>query len=736
MDRRTFNKNMAGGAMWLASPSMRAAAAMTGQPSVGDTPVAEASRPKWPGQVYRRLLVDTHVPDWDPVLLSRFDARDYVDTIANADFQCLMQYAISCAGLCLWPTKIGTVHKGMNGRDYFGEVMSECKRRGLYRVAYFHVVWDNWGYQFRPQWRFRPAEGDEDVMKGRYGYTCINTPARDYYLALVRELVSNYDFEGIFNDMILWPGVCYCEFCTARFRKEQNAEAPRVVDWDDPLWRTFQASRQKWMREFAMEFTQTVKSVRPITVEHQYGTALSDWRTGVPLEMRDACDFVGGDFYGGAAQFSLVCKTFYSLSPKRPFEFMTSRTWDLTDFVTIKPVEELRIESAIPTVHSAALLFIDAINPDGTINHDVYQVLKMMNDSQAVYEPFLGGDLLGDVAIYYDKESMYDPSQNGTPVEQLRGRSDIGKVVHLQGVVGAARILREEHIPFGVITNVTLDQLENYRAVIVPSVLEMTPEQAEHFRRFVQNGGVLYSSGPSSLDRFAKPEPRYLLEDLFGVRYRGIMGNQVTYFSVKDDELKKTIWPQHEVIQKGPMIHGEALPGAEVLATGTLPFADPEGIHAIGSRFAQIISDPPGLSPGSSPALVIHTVGKGKVIWSAAGLESSEHAVNAKVFVALLRRALPTPWRFELDAHPAVEMTLFHQKEQSRLLAGLLNMQSITPPLPVGAKVRVNVPSGRRVSSVVLLPDRKPLKFETAGPYVQFSLEPFEILAMALVQYV
>ena len=192
----------------------------------------------------------------------------------------------------------------------------------------------------------------------------------------------------------------------------------------------------------------------------------------------DACDFVGGDFYGGAAQFSLVCKTFYSLSPTRPFEFMTSRTWDLTDFVTIKPVEELRIESAIPTIHSAALLFIDAINPDGTINHDVYRVLKMMNDGRAVYEPFLGGKLLGDVAIYYDKESMYDPSQNGTPVEQLRGRSDVSKITHLEGVIGAARILREAHIPFGVITNVTLDQLEHYRALIIPSVLEMTPEQA------------------------------------------------------------------------------------------------------------------------------------------------------------------------------------------------------------------------------------------------------------------
>src|SRR5207245_5243329 len=122
---------------------------------------------------------------------------------------------------------------------------------------------------------------------------------------------------------------------------------------------------------------------RRITVEHQYATVFSDWQSAVALEMRDACDFVGGDFYGGPAQFSLVCKTYQSLSPKRPFEFMTSRTKDLTDFVTIKPAEELRIESAIPILHSAALLFIDAINPDGTINHDVYEVLKKMNQETA-----------------------------------------------------------------------------------------------------------------------------------------------------------------------------------------------------------------------------------------------------------------------------------------------------------------------------------------------------------------
>jgi hypothetical protein len=62
-----------------------------------------ASHPvKWPEGAYRRVLVDTHVQDWDPALLARFDASDYVATIANAGFQSVMQYANSRVGLCLW----------------------------------------------------------------------------------------------------------------------------------------------------------------------------------------------------------------------------------------------------------------------------------------------------------------------------------------------------------------------------------------------------------------------------------------------------------------------------------------------------------------------------------------------------------------------------------------------------------------------------------------------------------
>ena len=76
-------------------------------------------------------------------------------------------------------------------------------------------------------------------------------------------------------------------------------------------------------------------------------------------------------FTADAAQHSLVCKTFTGLTRHRPIEFVTSRTRDLRDHATTKPFEEIRKESGVAPLHSAAFLMIDAINVDGTINHEL-----------------------------------------------------------------------------------------------------------------------------------------------------------------------------------------------------------------------------------------------------------------------------------------------------------------------------------------------------------------------------
>jgi hypothetical protein len=726
MNRRTFNTLFSSGAVSVAAgawPKIHAQAGLQTEGGARDPA-------KWPEGAYRRLLVDTHIPDWDPALLARFDASEYVATVANAGFQSLMQYAKSHVGLCLWRTNVGPLHANMKGRDYFGEVMQECRRRGLHTVAYYSLIFDIWAFDHYPEWRILPENGYDRILEGRPGVVCPNSPYRERALAELRELVGNYDFEGIFLDMTFWPYVCYCPHCSERFRKEYNAEPPRIVNWDDQIWRKFQKARQQWLLDFAMLVTKTIKEVRPVTVTHQYSTIFANWRLGVPLELRDACDFVGGDFYGGPTQYSLVCKAYDGLTARRPFEFDTSRTINLNDFETTKSFKELLTSSCVATLHSAANLIIDSFNPNGTLNPEVYKFLGQQNAKRAPYESFLGGDMLADVAIYYDKESMYDPAENGVHVAEAKGQAP-----HLSGVTGAARILRQAHIPYGLVTNANLDKLGNFRAVMVPNVLEMTVEQAAQFREFVRKGGVLYASGPTSLDRFHPAGARLLLEDVLGMRYKGTLGTAWTYLSPQDSELKQSIWPQGAISFPGQMIQAEALPEAQVLATVTLPFVDPKVGNCINVRFAQIWNNPPALRVGADPGIVIHPFGQGKAIWLAAPIEAGDYAVNAKVVSALLRRVLPGPYHFEVTTHESVEMTLFHQAEKRRLLVSLLNMEWQLAPIGLGATVRVQLPSGREASSVLRLPERAQVQYRKAGPYVEFRIEPFDTLAMALVEY-
>ncbi len=685
---------------------------------------------QWPAQAYRRYSVDIHIPDWDPALLSHFDAAEYVGHIARGGAQSLLQYTNSHVGLCLWDTSIGPRHANMPpGRDFFGEVVRECRQQGVHPLAYFSLIHDNWNYEHHPDWRIARADGVESRLFSRYGVCCPNSPYRDYVLACVREIVSRYDIDGMFFDMTFWPEVCYCPHCTARFRTEAGSEPPRIVDWDDPVWRAWQAARQRWLRAFALDVTGAVKSIKPVTVNPQFSTIFHNWTLGVPLEMTDACDYVGGDFYGGPAQHSLACKVYDGLTRSKPFEFHTSRTRTYSDHVTMKPMEEIRTEAFVSTLHHAALMLVDYINADGTLNPQVYAFLGRLSQQRAAYEPCLGGELAADVAIYFDKESMYNPDENGAHVLKLKAAD---RCPHRDAVVGLARVLQQAHIPFGVVTNANLDQLGKYRAVALPNVLELTPGQADVFRRFVAGGGALYASGPSSLDRAGG---RFLLEDVFGARCLGSLGTRITYLTPEARDARDAIWPQDHLSFAGPMLAAEPLPGAEVLARITLPFVAPELGTTIGSRFAAIHSNPPALAPEAAPALIANRYGQGQAIWAAAPIESADEKVNSRLMQSLLDRLCPRPHVLEVDAHPAIEATLFHQPERHRCVVSLLNLQQQLPQVPVGASLKVRLAPGQTARRVARLPGEQDIAWRASGDQVAFEMEAFDTFAMAAVEY-
>jgi len=54
--------------------------------------------------------------------------------------------------------------------------------------------------------------------------------------------------------------------------------------------------------------------------------------------------------------------------------------------------------------------------------------------------------------------------------------------------------------------------------------------------------------------------------------------------------------------------------------------------------------------------------------------------------------------------------------EQEAAAGGPAEYAAAIAALPVPATVRVQVPSGKRVTAVAHLPERKPLKFDLVGP--------------------
>ena len=723
MNRREFNLLAAAGVVSAVAHPARGFASVVSE-------AGRASRPPWPGGAYRRLLMDTHVPDWDPAFLASYDPVDYIRTVANADFQCVSQYANSHVGLSLWPTKVGQPHAAMKGRDFFGETVRECRKWNLDVVAYYSLIFDLWAYETHPDWRMVVERGKPMSFGGRNRFVCPNSPYAEHAQAALRELIGAYAVDGIFLDMTFWPVVCYCHYCEARFQKEQGRPLPRIVDWNNPTWRSFQASRQAWLLEFAKNITRTIKETRSITVTHQCSTIFHDWQAGVPLEIREACDYIGGDFYHGAFEYSLACKVFNSITRVKPLEIHLSRTLDLHDFETAKSPHELTVSSLVATLHSGGCLFIDAIEPSGKFDHAAYGLMGAINDLRKPYEPFLGGSLLGNVAVYYDRDSFYDPTQNGvSPVDIKQVRP------HLDAITGVARTLKQAHLPYGIVTNATLDQLAGYGAVILADVLALTPERADIFREFVRGGGVLIATGVSSLDSHTEAGARFLLEDVLGVKYIGIIGTTFSYLTPLREEEKKLILPQDAISYVGPMVKAEALAGTEVVAAVTLPWVAPEVGALIDGHFAQVWSNPPADKPGSDPGITIHAYGKGKAIWIAAPIETAANEVNDKILLSLLKDAYRGAYQFEADVHPSVEVTLFDQPEHSTLLLGLLNMESEDPPIPVPATVRVKAPEGRRIISAVHLPDERPMDITQSGEYARLTFQPFALLEMAQLKY-
>jgi hypothetical protein len=394
---------------------------------------------------------------------------------------------------------------------------------------------------------------------------------------------------------------------------------------------------------------------------------------------------------------------------------------ELADHTSIKPESLLEAKASAAVADNAAFVFIDAIDPIGTLNAKVYERMGRVFDRLSPYYAELGGRRVADVAVYYSLDSKFDFAGNGRPVAAADATD-----AHTKSVTAVARALGSRHVPFGFITKTTLARLDDHRVLILPNVNMMDDAEIETIRAWARKGGCLLATGWTSLaDTRGLLRKDFGLGDIFGVTLQSPSWTAWPHYirpTAPGEADFAEFSPAYPAFARttGLSIAARAGHDVSVLAATTLvwPTDDPK-------RFASIHSNPPWKAT-DRPEVVLNRFGAGRSIYCASPIETVESL--GECLVRLVRR-LSGPFRFEADAPAAVEVTMFHQPEKHRYRLSLVNFQKELPNIPITQiPVRLRLPE--RVIRVVQIPGDGKIDHTDTGGVVQFTVPRLESLAM------
>jgi len=355
---------------------------------------------------------------------------------------------------------------------------------------------------------------------------------------------------------------------------------------------------------------------------------------------------------------------------------------NLNEHTATKSYKQLATETFLTIAHHGANFIIDAIDPVGTVDERVYDRIGKIFDNLKDYEPYLDGNLLADVGVFFDSKIKNYSDSN--PEFDNKSCS-----------VNAVRTLIEKHIPTAVFANGVLDKIFDYKLVVAGRLKDFYTEYEDVLKEYVKNGGALYLSGKNNLS---------LMKEFFGAEFLGFTKETKTYVRPTKDFGEVL----GEFTENYPMPVNYALPVYKVddsCVKGyvTLPYTDPADYI----NFASIHSNPPGIKT-QIPAIMVKDYGKGKVMWSACSIENETRTCFKEVFANVINYLIgKDALSVNVVTAKCVEAVFFKTKDGYLFsLVDLVNTED-----EIAKDFTIKIKCDRKVKRVVRLPDLKDVPF-------------------------
>jgi hypothetical protein len=721
-------------------------------------PASEAQNNNlWYRQPITGIGTNIWAPEWYPDSITKFDAEKLADSLARAGVQVaytFQGFSRDHFGLSYYPTRMGPMHRNLNGRDHLREYTEALHKRNIKILGYYSFP-DKGVWERNPDWRQIDADGKEIRADNLGGPLCPNSPYRDYFLAGVTEIVRNYDLDGFMLDTAGFsanePG-CYCRYCQRKFRERYGRDLPHNRSGYDPEWQKFVQFRFDSMQEFYRDVHDTFKSIRPQMLFTHNAFALRGlgWGVGEDYERSTRLDDIvtsigswdSGGPRGSARDVNEIWKTgmltryLRGLSGK-PVWMQTGAYIYNRDYQAL-PVQELKLAAYAVVANGGSPVYITNAFPDGTVDTVLADRIATVLPEVSSYKQYLdNAEDMPFAALYYSLAShvLTDSVYQG----ENRYRSSFE---------GAYKALIEEHVPFDIVgaEGLASDRIAKYKALVLPDAVAMSDEEADVLRKFVESGGdVIATSRTSLLDTNGAPRKSFALADLFGADYENPLDYDTSFIKPESNPICEGI----DLRENIPLRHGQQVkvlprPDAETAAKLMLPATEIiPGIRVFNYGY--------DVAPGpvtEFPAIVTHSFGKGRSVYFAGDLTGAYGRFGDPSLRKLLRNAIrwvnEGPLPLETDAPLAMELRSYRQR--SRYLVHLMNYitgqlrlwgdiggtaaEDVIPVRDISVQLRI----GRQPSTVYLASNKQALPFTTKNGVVSVRVPKVDVFDMLVVE--
>lgn len=658
----------------------------------------------------RQVHLDCHTGGAVPGVGSRFSKENFQEALKVGHVDSITIFAKCHHGFSYHPTEVGIMHPGLNGFNLLKAQIEAAHEIGVKTPVYLSAGLDHQLERKHPEWLLR----DKDESLGGFDFTtpmfrriCFNSPYMDYLCEQVKEVVRNYDADGIFLDIV---GVrpCYCQNCI-------NTLLERGLDPYDE--KNILMLAEETHLNYVRRIREAVDSVKPGTaVFHNSGHVtrgrrdLAHANTHLELESLPT---------GGWGYDHFPLSAAYSRTLGMEFLGMTGKfhlSWG--DYGGFKHVNALRYEVALSQANGAGSSIGDFNHPTGEMQMATYKLIGAAYKEAEEREPWLiGSDFISQVAVLSSEavgNYFNDPSKT-------KGKTD-----SVAPDVGCNRILMEGKYLYDYV-DVEAD-ISKYDLLILPDDVRVDEKIKEKIDAFIKNGGKILATGEAGLytdkDEFAFD---------FGAEYLGKNEFMPDYYK-PDFEMEGLF---EGVYVMGCQGHKIKVTGGKSIGERQNPYFNRTLFQFSGHSHTPNNPDSgcDGVSVGKDGAYI------GWDIFGEYG--KNGYLMHKRLVCHIIDMLLAGKKLLKTNLPAQGVATMMDQKENNRLVVNLLygaavkrgnGVEIIEDLLPV-LDTEVEISTDKTVKNAYLAPQMEKIDFKQDGNKVSFKVDKFENYQMVILDY-